>query len=442
MKRILVYSHDAYGLGNIRRMLEITNHLVASDTDISVLLISGSPMVHAFRIPARVDYIKLPCVARSEKGEAVVKSLGMSYEDTIRLRTNVIMMAAIDFDPDLVLVDKKPFGISNELECALTMLRKRVNKPKCVLLLRDILDEPETTIAQWDKAKYHQSIGEHFDQVLVVGTEEIFDAPKEYCFPESTARKVRYCGYIERPAPRKSPQQVRDDLGMKDDQPLVLVTAGGGGDGYQMMDTYLRGLVTRPTRSFQTLLISGPEMSPAQREDIFALAERVGGVMVREFSDDMMSCMNAADVVISMGGYNTVCELLTLKKKTIIIPRVEPVAEQWIRAERMERLGLLRAIHPHTLTPELLIAAVEEELSRDNVVNSALYQFKLDGLPRIGAAIAELMAPARAANEILGRKDAKRRERGSRFGPQQHGLPIPATPISASIQAFGRAASA
>lgn len=444
MKRILVYSHDAYGLGNIRRMLEITNHLVASDTDISVLLISGSPMVHAFRIPARVDYIKLPCVARSEKGESVVKTLGMSYADTIRLRTDVIMMAAMDFDPDLVLVDKKPYGISNELERALTMLRQRVKKPKCVLLLRDILDEPETTIAQWDKAKYHQSIGEHFDQVLVVGTEEIFDAPKEYCFPESTACKVRYCGYIERPAPHQTPQQVRDELGMQDAQQLVLVTAGGGGDGYQMMHAYLRGLATRPTRTYQTLLISGPEMSPAQRDEIFGMAARVGGVMVREFSDDMMSCMNAADVVIAMGGYNTVCELLTLKKKTIIIPRVEPVAEQWIRAQRMERLGLLRAIHPHTLTPELLIGAVEEELSRDNVVNRALYQFKLDGLSRIGAAIAELMAPAKAANDILGRPVAQRRQRGPRVGPPPlpHGLPIPAAPMSASIQAFGRAASA
>lgn len=443
MKRILVYSHDAYGLGNIRRMLEITNHLVDSDPDVSVLLISGSPMMHAFRIPARVDYIKLPCVARSEKGESVVKSLGMSYEDTIRLRANVIMMAAMDFDPDLILVDKKPFGISNELELALTMLRKRARKPKCVLLLRDILDEPETTIAQWEKAKYHQSIRDYYDQVLVVGTEEIFDATREYCFPETTANKVRYCGYIERPAPRKTPQQVRGELGMQGNaQPLVLVTAGGGGDGYQMMHAYLQGLETRPSRNFQTLLISGPEMSPAQREQIFGLAAKVGGVMVKEFTDDMMSCMNAADVVIAMGGYNTVCELLTLKKKTIIIPRVEPVAEQWMRAERMERIGLLRAMHPHGLTPENLIAAVEEELSRDNVINSALYQFKMDGLPRIGEALAELLAPAEAANEPIARQPARRKEpRAQRFAPQplQLGLPVPVSPISASIQVFGSA---
>src|SRR5881394_1912033 len=53
-KRILVYSHDTFGLGNIKRMLEISKHLVAAYGNVSVLIISGSPMVHAFRIPPRI----------------------------------------------------------------------------------------------------------------------------------------------------------------------------------------------------------------------------------------------------------------------------------------------------------------------------------------------------------------------------------------------------
>ena len=390
MKRILVYSHDAYGLGNIRRMLEITTHLVESDPEVSVLLISGSPMPHAFRIPERVDYIKLPCVARSDKGEAVVKSLGLSYEDTIRLRANVILMAALDFNPDLVLVDKKPFGIAEELEPALTALRKSARAPKVVLLLRDILDEPEVTVRQWVSGKYHEAIGAHYDQVLVVGEEEIFDAAQEYRFPEATRRKLRYCGYIERPAAAQSPAQVRGPLGVGE-APLVLVTAGGGGDGARLMLAYLEGLLARPGRGFKTLLVTGPEMAPEQRAMVTALASRAGGVIVQEFCADMMSAMNAADLVVSMGGYNTVCELLTLKKKTIVVPRVRPVLEQWMRAERMQARGLLRALHPDELTPESLMAAVVEELSRDPVEDLALQRFEMAGLPRIGAAIAQLL---------------------------------------------------
>lgn len=405
MKKVLVYSHDAYGLGNIRRMLEITNHLVNADPDVSVLLISGSPMLHAFRIPPRVDYIKLPCIARSEKGESVVKSLGLSYDDTLRMRANVIAMAAMDFDPDLILVDKKPFGIGNELEQALSLLRKRPVPPQVVLLLRDILDEPEATMRQWLVGNFHGAIKDHYDQVLVVGEEEIFDAAAEYCFPDSTTEKLRYCGYIKRPAPAKTPQQVRAQFGLGD-EPLVLVTAGGGADGSRMMLAYLDGLVERPGRGFSTLLVTGPEMSPQQRATVTDLAQRAGGVVVREFCDDMMSCMNAADVVVSMGGYNTVCELLTLKKRTIIVPRVEPVLEQWIRAERMQTMGLLKALHPGVMTPQALMELVVAELSRDNVENLSLHQFPMHGLPRIAEALGELLkqretvlaaAPAAAA---------------------------------------------
>jgi len=62
MKRLLVYSHDTFGLGNIRRMLCICEYLLEALPTLSILLVSGSPMVHSFRIPRRLDYIKLPCL--------------------------------------------------------------------------------------------------------------------------------------------------------------------------------------------------------------------------------------------------------------------------------------------------------------------------------------------------------------------------------------------
>lgn len=390
-KRILMYSHDAYGLGNIRRMLEIAGHLVQSDPDVSILLVSGSPMAHAFRMPARVDYIKLPSVGRNEGGSPCVRSLGLGYGQVIRLRAGVIAAAALDFLPDLVLVDKQPFGIDDELAPALALLRERAHPPKMVLLLRDILDAPEATRLQWERRRHHETIHDYYDRVLVVGTEQVFDAAAEYGFPESTARKVRYCGYIERPAPAKPAEQVRRELGLGAG-PLALVTAGGGGDGWHLMRTYLDGLAGRGDCGFDTLLVVGPEMAREQQAELARMAARCARVVVREFTDDMMSCMGAADVVVAMGGYNTVCELLTLRKKMLIVPRVKPVQEQWLRAKRMQDMGLLRVIHPDALTPETLIGAVRDELARQPDGGDALQAFALDGLPRIGAAIAELLA--------------------------------------------------
>ena len=390
-RKIVVYSHDTFGLGNIRRMLVIAQSLVESDPNTSVLILSGSPMLHAFRIPPQIDYIKLPCLTRTMKGDYEAKFLDLDYKQILRLRSNLIQSSIIDFDPDLILVDKKPFGVGDELANALAELQRKNHRAKLVLLLRDILDSPESTIRVWQKNGYHQAIQAFYDQVLVVGSAEIFDLRKEYEFPSASHHKVRFCGYLAREAGRSTRQQLRQQYGFGDER-LVLVTAGGGEDGYQLLRCYLHGLRTQAdVDNTKTLVICGPEMIESQRNHILALIGECPNVVMQSFTDDMMACMDAADLVISMGGYNTVCELLTLRKRAIVVPRVMPVQEQWIRAERMSKLGLLRAIHPEQMTPSILMETVREELSKINVHPRKLFKINLDGLSGVCDSINRLM---------------------------------------------------
>lgn len=391
MKRILVYSHDTFGLGNIRRMLEISRHLVASSKDISVLIVSGSPVLHAFRIPPRIDYIKLPCLARTPEGEYAVKFLETSYDQTIRLRSNLILSAVLDFEPDLLLVDKKPFGVGNELLATFDLLRRRGTNTRAVLLLRDILDAPEATIPVWRKNGYFEAIESFYDQVLVVGSRDVFDLTAEYDFPPTSSSKVRFCGYIGRQRGRATREQLRQEYGIGDD-PLVLVTPGGGGDGYRVLSCYLRALRHLPAeRNITSLLVCGPELSELQRARIAEAAGKAPRTIFKDFTDDMLGCMDAADLVVSMGGYNTVCELLTLGKRAIVVPRVKPVKEQWIRAQRLSRLGLLRTIHPESLSPALFAEALVEELDRGPAPVPASKGIDLGGLDRIEQNVAALL---------------------------------------------------
>src|SRR5262245_24936040 len=382
-KRVLVYSHDTFGLGNIRRMLEIARHLVEVDTDVNVLIISGSPMLHAFRIPARIDYLKLPCLSRSISGDYGVKFLDLGYPETVQMRSNLIVSAVRDFQPDLILVDKKPLGVDNELADALTVAHSAAPRPRLVLLLRDILDTPETTIPIWNKHQYHELIDSLYDQVLVVGTPDIFDLAQEYHFPGSTTAKLAYCGYIGRARSRVCRSDTRRGLGVSGER-LVVVTVGGGEDGRVIMDNYLAGLTLKPAAArMKTLMICGPEMAEGERAEIVRRAAGLRDVMVREFSDDVMALIDAADLVVAMGGYNTVCEIMSLRKRAILVPRIRPVQEQWIRAERLALLGLATVIHPDRLTPRALIRAVYEELERKNVHPRTLYRLDMDGLGRV-----------------------------------------------------------
>lgn len=390
-KRIIVYSHDTFGLGNIRRMLAIAQALVDADPNVSVLILSGSPMLHAFRIPDRIDYIKLPCLSRTVKGDYTVKFLDLEYEQLLKLRSNIILSAVLDFDPDLVLVDKKPYGVSDELGAALNLMQRRGHRAKLVLLLRDILDSPESTIPVWKKNGYHDAIQSHYDRVLVVGSPDIYDMRKEYEFPEASHDKVSFCGYIARERSDKRAGEIRDQLGC-DAEKLVLVTAGGGEDGYQLLYSFLEGLNRQHLDdNAKTLMICGPEMSESRRHQLEVLARNCRNVVLQEFTSDMMACMEAADLVVSMGGYNTTCELLTLRKRAILVPRVKPAQEQWIRAERLAKQGLVRTIHPNHLTPKLLMDTVREELRRTNVHPSRMYQIDMGGLPRISQSISDLL---------------------------------------------------
>jgi predicted glycosyltransferase len=396
VKRVLIYSHDTFGLGNVRRMLEVARHLVQTSPEVTVLLLTGSPMLHAFRIPPRIDYVKLPCLARDTSGRYSSRSLPLELPDLLRLRANLIKSATIDFRPDLVLVDKKPFGVQDELAGALETFSRGRHRPRLVLLLRDILDGADATRRVWQKNGYYEAVATYYDQVLVVGSPEIFDLRREYDFPPFAAAKVRYCGYIAREAATRTRAHMRAALGVGADEPLLLVTPGGGEDGYRLVATALDGLARTPAHERpRTHVVCGPEMPEAHRAAVESAAAALPQVSMQGFCDDMMSLIGAADVALTMGGYNTVCELLTSGCRGVVVPRTEPGHEQLIRAERMARHGLLRMLRPEAASPSALMAVVQEQFA-------ALA--RSEPLPRLKA-MHGLDGVSQALRELIGLED-------------------------------------
>ena len=391
--RLIVYSHDSFGLGNIRRMLAICNYLLKTIPELSILLVSGSPVLHSFRMPQRLDYIKLPCLGRDQFGTVSAKYFDTAVEEVIQFRSDLIQMAVTHFQPDLLLVDKKPYGLSGELKPTLDYLKTCCPQTKLVLLLRDILDTQQATINEWCQQGYYQALEWFYDQVLVVGMPEVFDLPQEYQFPPTVAQKVRFCGYIRKEAGDKRPQIIRQELQVKPYEKLVLVTPGGGGDSYRLLQTYLWGLERLQSQeNIKTLIISGPEMPLFQKQSLHQTVAQHSQIIIKEFTDDLMSYIEAADTVVSMGGYNTVSEILSLNKRAVVVPRIQPSQEQWIRAKQMAKLGLFKVIHPNCLTPESLIEAVLEQLNGESDRIFPVSRLNWDGLPQISTHLLSLLS--------------------------------------------------
>lgn len=368
MRRIFIYCHDAFGMGNARRMMAISAHLARTLPQANLLLASGSPVIHGFRLPDRVDYIKLPSVARTDREQYATRYLTTTIADTIRLRAALLTAAVQDFAPDLVLVDKKPFGIMNELSDAMHYLRGASPQTRTVLVLRDILDEPGATMSCMAATGFERDVNAFYDMVAVLGTTDVFDMRREYALSADTSSRVAFCGYLRSTPGQATPADVRSAFGVSGADRLVLVTPGGGEDGRAVLDQAIGALeILRAGPAgdrVRGLVVAGPQVPADHLLDLQSRAARAGGIDVRDFTDDMSSYVSAADLVVSMAGYNTVCDVLTLAARAVVVPRVRPVLEQSIRAERMAALGWFRTVHPDGLTPAGLASVITDELHR------------------------------------------------------------------------------
>ena len=370
--KILIYSHDAYGLGNIRRTLLLAQTLREEFADAAILMVTGSPVIHSFRIPERVDYIKLPCLDRVDADTYEPLYLGQHGVAVKQMRQDMLHRSILNFAPDLMIVDKRPGGIDNELVQTLEVLHQRRNRPRLVLGVRDILDDPERTRRSLQKSHAFDLIDRYYDEVWVYGVAEVFDHLGEYGYPDHIAAKTHYCGYLRRPV--EAPKARKST-------PRVLLTTGGGADGSAVVEAYLAGLAALPRSvALRTKVIFGPQMPAEERQSLLDRYGHLHDVKFRDFKPDLTKEYAKADVVVAMAGYNTVCELLSSGKRAVLVPREQPVQEQLIRARKLHAMGLFDLVEQSQLTPTLLLSTVVAALAKGVPAESSI---DLDGLPRI-----------------------------------------------------------
>jgi len=337
-------------------------------------------MIHSFRIPKGVDYIKLPCLDRIDAERYESRFLLECSEAIKRTRRAIIERTVLGFAPDLMIVDKRPAGVDGELSDTLTALRNGNFPTRLVLGVRDILDEPRKTRETLRNNHSFEIIRDYYDEVWIYGSQSIFDTVSEYEFPEDIAQITHYCGYLKRPT-----VTTQRDVG----PPHVLVTTGGGGDGSRMIETYLEGLSNLPRNvALKSTVVFGPQMSADKRAALISSFGYLTDVEFREFEPDLTELYAQADLVVSMAGYNTVCELLSFGSNAILVPRAQPVKEQLIRARLLTAAGLFEIVEPNDLKPETLMTKVLTSLKQ---ASDLPVRVDLQGLPRIRERMRELL---------------------------------------------------
>ncbi|MDY0351559.1 MAG: glycosyltransferase [Desulfobulbaceae bacterium] len=375
---ILMYSHDTYGLGHIRRTMAIAAHLRSLSTNI--LILTGSPIAGRFSLPENVDFVRIPGMIKKTNDEYHALSIRINAEHALAIRKSIISATARSFQPDLFIVDKEPLGLKREVLPILRWFRKYHPRTRTVLGLRDIMDDRDTVRRDWQHKKVYRYLDDLYSEIWVYGRQDIYDAVAEYGIPPQTSAKLFFTGYLPRRVATDSrKQKTRKKFCVRSDEKMIVVTAGGGGDGFTMMDTYLAMIESCRLPAVQSVLITGPFMPKEQRRHL-ARRARPLKIKVLPFYSRMEEMLGAADLVVSMGGYNTVCEILTQATPSLIIPRETPRLEQLIRARAFGQRELVDYLPWQDLNVDRLHRQLTAMLDRLPAYRQKIAAFKLDGI--------------------------------------------------------------
>ena len=385
--RILIYSHDSFGLGHLRRCRAIAHSLVARFKGLSVLILSGSPIIGSFDFKARVDFVRIPGVIKLKDGEYTSLGLHIDLEQTLSMRESIIYHTAETFKPDIFLVDKEPTGLQGEVTSTLEMLKQRgcVN----ILGLRDVMDEIGQLKLEWARKRVPPILASLYHDIWVYGLREMGSPVDGMELPAAVNAKLSFTGYLDREIP--SDRNWVPPIELED--PFILVTAGGGGDGVEMVDWVIRAYETEPNLPVRSIIVTGPFMPAAEQQEFHERCDQLENVDILTFDSHIELLMQKAVAVVAMGGYNTFCEILTLNKRALIVPRSVPRQEQLIRAERAVRLGLVRMLNPDGAREAGQMATALQALPQQPLPSSRAIAGLLSGHDRIADMVRGYLEP-------------------------------------------------
>lgn len=344
--RVVLYSHDSQGLGHIRRNLAIAHALAErlpglTGRKVNGILVTGESTATSYGQPVGWDWLVLPGIAKHGAVYAP-RYLDMEMRQLIGLRAGVIEATLVGFQPDLVVVDRHAFGVDGELMKSLAVIR--ASRPECriVLGLREVLDSPDVARREWESLGSMGYVRQIFDELWVYGDPGVHDPVSSGEIPPQLKDRVRFTGYLSlgRPCPQPTtPIQM----------PYLLTTVGGGADGFALTLAAARAKVPQ---GYHHLVITGPQMPEAQQASVKEAARKRTRVVTS--IPDALARIKAASAIVTMGGYNSICEVMSTNVPALVVPRIWPRREQLIRAKTMVAHDLMDMCLPQDLNRHVL----------------------------------------------------------------------------------------
>ena len=365
--KVLMYCQHVLGIGHLVRSTEIARAL---SRNADVTFVSGGESVDGFVFPPGVKLVQLPAIQTDEEFGAL-ENCGSSHtlEELQNLRRKRLLGLFDEIRPDALVIELFPFGrkrFAFELVPLLERARTRNLGPRnsetlVASSLRDILVEKS------DQAKHEERVcrivNAYFDLILVHGDPAFQKLDETFHRVGDLHCDVRYTGFVQQEEPASATEEDSSVAG-----PTIVASIGSGRyrQGQLMLENVIgAAALLQEQIPHRFRVFAGPFVPPDVYEVLKRLAGEARNVELDKYSPNFIGCLKRADLSISMGGYNTIMNLLATGVRSLVYPyTANNDQEQHIRARKLESLGVVELLHPEMLPPELLAPKISATLAK------------------------------------------------------------------------------
>jgi predicted glycosyltransferase len=381
-KRVLIYCQHVLGMGHLVRSLEIVRSL----TDWDVTFLNGGDLCPGMEFPPQTEIVNLPPIkSESDFKTILAAENGQDLEAVKRIRASRIQAEFARIQPDVFLIEMFPFGRKHfafELVPVLEQIRLKKMPTAVACSLRDILVNNKRNQAQHNERAI-TLMNRYFDMLLVHADPRFQTLDETFPQVRELRCDIRYTGFVAQPAPQSL--EVAPDR-QASDQPMILVSIGGGRVGYELVECALQASAhLRTSLPHRMMILTGPYMPEEQFQQLHKSAERQEQVCILRYSPHFLAYLHEASLSVSMAGYNTCMNLIATGTRALVVPFTGGGnTEQTIRAEKLAQQGVVGIVSQSQLRPDYLAERMVQalqtppatqtlSLDQDGAMKTAIY---------------------------------------------------------------------
>jgi predicted glycosyltransferase len=200
----------------------------------------------------------------------------------------------------------------------------------------------------------------YFHLLLIHGDPKLIELGETFSRMDDINIPIAYTGYICQPPLPGDRRRIRSMLNLAEDEQLIVVSAGSGSVGLPLLKAAVHAFPLLETKNYRLQVFTGPYTSDHDFKRLAAAGS--SRIHLERFSDNFPAWLAAADLSISMGGYNTTMNLVAAGCRALVYPFAQN-HEQRLRAVRLAKKRCLQLLAETDLVPAVLAERISAALA-------------------------------------------------------------------------------